>query len=78
MPLHNVVVGLEVLVGALGNLVHSAVRGFRRIADRLLRREGGLLDRILGLVGFVLLVAALGFLALLVGLFSMSWLVGPA
>lgn len=62
------VVGFEVLVALVGNLLRGVVRVFRTLVDRLLRRTGGLVGRVLGVLGFVLFMAALGFVVMLVGM----------
>jgi serine/threonine protein kinase len=62
------VVGAEVLIALVGNLLRGVLGAFRAVVDRLLRRSGGVVGRVLGVVGFVLFMAGLGFVVMLVGM----------
>ncbi|MCP3917751.1 MAG: protein kinase [bacterium] len=64
----TVVLGLEVLVSLVGNLLRGLVRGFKAVGDRLLIRSGGVMGRAVRFFVFVLLMGALGFAVMMVGM----------
>lgn len=64
-----VVLGLEVLASLVANLVGGAVRGFRSTVEAVMRGSGGLVARGLRLIGFVLIMIALGAAVMTVGMF---------
>jgi len=68
----TVVVGLEVVVSLVGNLLRGSVRLFKGLGDRSLRASGGFLSRSMRLVAFVLVMMLLGAIVMTVGLLFMD------
>ena len=68
----TVVVGLEVVVALVGNVLRGSVRVFKTIGDRLLRTSGGVIVRTVRLVAFIVLMVVLGALLMTVGLLFMD------
>ncbi len=66
--IQTIVVAGEILIALVGNLVRWLASLFRVVVDRLLVRSGGFFGRVLGLIGFLLFMAALGFGIMLVGM----------
>jgi len=64
----SVVVAFEVLVALLGNLARGGASLFRAAADRVGRRSGGLFARGLRTVVFLVVMAALGFFVMMLGM----------
>jgi len=64
----SAVVGAEVLVALLGNLLKGIVRTFHYLTESLLRRSGGLIVRTARLLLFLGLMAVLGFTVMMVGM----------
>jgi len=66
--IQTIVVAGEILIALVGNLVRWLASLFRVVVDRLLVRSGGFFGRVLGLIGSLLFMAALGFGIMLVGM----------
>jgi hypothetical protein len=64
----SAVVGAEVLVALLGNLLKGIVRTFHFLTESLLRRSGGVIVRAARLLLFLGLMAVLGFTVMMVGM----------
>jgi serine/threonine protein kinase len=64
----TLVLGLEVVVSLVGNLLRGSVRIFKSMTDRLVRRGGGTISRGLRLVAFLLIMGVLGAVAMLIGM----------
>ncbi|MEE8467360.1 MAG: hypothetical protein V3T22_02835, partial [Planctomycetota bacterium] len=62
------VVGAEVLVALLGNLLKGILHAFHFLTESLLRRSGGVIVRAARLLLFLGLMALLGFTVMMVGM----------
>ncbi len=74
----SAVVGAEVLVALLANLLKGIAHSFHFLTENLLRRSGGVIVRAARLVLFLGLMAVLGFTVMMVGMvFLDAWGVSP-